>query len=116
MSFNEDLRNRTKQFAITIINLYSRLNKTDEIRIIGKQLMRSATSVAVNFRAVTRARSDRERFAKLSIVVEESDESLFWLELLNESYLVEYNKIKEIMQEAEELVKIFASYRKKLKT
>lgn len=88
MSFNEDLRNRTKAFAVRIIKMYAKLYKTDEIRIIGKQLLRSSTSVAANFRAVTRARSDKERFAKLSIVVEEADESLFWLEILNESKLV----------------------------
>lgn len=94
MNFNEDLRNRTKIFAVRIIKMYSILKKTDEIRIIGKQLLRSGTSVAANFRAVCRARSDKERFAKLSIVVEEADETLFWLEILEETELIEAEKLK----------------------
>ena len=94
MNFNEDLRERTKIFAVRIIKMYSILKKTDEIRIIGKQLLRSGTSVAANFRAVCRARSDKERFAKLSIVVEEADETLFWLEILEETELIEAEKLK----------------------
>lgn len=116
MSFNEDLRNRTKKFAKEIILFYTQLNKTDVNRILGKQLLRSATSIASNFRAVCRARSDRERFAKLSIVVEEADESLFWLELFHESKQVESQSVEKLKIEAEELVKIFASYRKKIKS
>jgi len=115
MNFNEDLRNRTKQFALKIIGMYAILPKSDEIRIIGKQLLRSATSVAANFRAVTRARSEKERFAKLSIVVEEADECLFWIEILTESQLIDSFNFTHIQKEAEELVKIFSSYRKKLK-
>ena len=114
-NFNEDLRNRTMEFALAVIQLYSGLQKTDEIRIIGKQLIRSATSTAANFRAVSRARSERERFAKLSIVVEEIDESLFWIEILEKSQLVKKDKLLELQNEAKELVKIFSSYRKKLK-
>jgi len=115
MSFNDDLRNRTKAFAVRIVRMYAKIVKSDETRIIGKQLLRSATSVAANFRAVTRARSDKERFAKLSIVVEEVDETLFWLEILDEAELVKTEKLAELTKEAEELVKIFSSYRKKLK-
>ena len=115
MSFNDDLRNRTKAFAVRIVKMYAKIVKSDETRIIGKQLLRSATSVAANFRAVTRARSDKERFAKLSIVVEEVDETLFWLEILDEAELVKTEKLAELTKEAEELVKIFSSYRKKLK-
>jgi len=115
MSFNEDLRNRTKKFAVRIIKMYARLPKTDEIRIIGKQLLRSSTSVAANFRAVSRARSEKERFAKLSIVVEEADETLFWIEILSESELIKSELLKEIALEAEEIVKIFSNYRKKIK-
>jgi len=115
MGFNEDLRNRTKKFAIRIIKMYVRLPKSDEIRIIGKQLLRSSTSVAANFRAVGRARSAKERFAKLSIVVEEADETLFWLEIMSESELLKSELLNDIVKEAEEIVKIFSSYRKKLK-
>ena len=79
----EVLKQRTKDFALRIIRLFQALPKTDEARIIGKQLLRSTTSVASNYRAACRARSDAEFFSKISIVVEEADETLFWLELLS---------------------------------
>jgi len=82
VGFNEKYRSRTKKFAIAIIRFYGRQKKTDEMRIIGKQLVRSATSVAANFRAATRARSNAEFFSKMCIVVEEADETVFWLEIL----------------------------------
>ena len=80
--FNSDIKTRTKKFAIRIIKMYSKLQKNDELRIIGKQLLRSSTSVAANFRAACRARSKKEYYAKLCICVEESDETLFWIEIL----------------------------------
>jgi four helix bundle protein len=115
-NFNEDLRKRTKEFALQIIKLYAKIPKSDETRIIGKQLLRSATSVAANFRAVSRSRSDKERFAKLSVVVEEADETHFWIELLEESGLVDSNLLVDAKEEALQLTKIFSSYRKKLKS
>ncbi len=113
LSFNESFRKRTKELAIKIINFYSTLSKTNEQQVIGKQLLRSVTSTASNFRAVSRARSLKERYAKLSIVVEESDETLFWLELLEESALKTIPE--EIKTEALEITKVMASYRKTLK-
>lgn len=115
MNFYEDLKNRTKELAKNIIFFYLKLNKSDENRILGRQLLRSATSVASNFRAVCRARSDKERFAKLSIVVEEADETLFWLELFEETKLVELRIIESLKTETEQLFKIFSSYRKNIK-
>ena len=82
MEFAERMKQRTKQFAIDIIKMYKEMPVSDDARILGRQLIKAATSVASNYRAVCRARSDREFFAKLSIVVEEADESIFWMELI----------------------------------
>ena len=112
----ELFKQRTKELALEVISLYSSLPKRTETQVIGKQLLRSATSVAANYRAVVRARSERERYAKLCIVVEEADETLFWLELLEESKLIvadeKFNKIKN---DCFEIVKVMSAYRAKLK-
>ena len=113
-TWNEQFRNRTKKLAIAIIKAYSNWKKTDEIRIIGKQLLRSSTSVAANYRAVCRARSDRERYAKLCIVVEEADESQFWLEILVDSELIKPEELINIRQEVEEIVKVMTTYKYRL--
>ncbi len=115
MNFNENLRNRTKAFAVRIVKMYSKFPKSDEFRIIGKQLLRSATSVAANFRAATRARSDREFFAKISICVEEADETLFWIEILEESELISKDRLTDINKEATEILKILSATRKNVK-
>ena len=78
----QHLRNRTKTFAIDIIRLTRRMRKTDEGRAISRQLLRAGTGVGANYRAVCRARSDAEFVAKLGTVIEECDETAFWLELL----------------------------------
>ena len=114
IEFNELFRNRTKYLALAIIKMYGKIPKNDEIRIMGRQLMRSASSVAANYRAVCRARSERERYAKLFIVVEEADETLFWLELLEESNLTKFD-FTDLKREATEILKVMASTRKKLK-
>lgn len=108
-------KNRTKKFCIEVIYLFRSLPKTDEARIIGKQLIRSATSVAANYRAVCRARSEAERFSKLCIVVEEADESLFWLEILIEAKIVNHQQTEILRKEAEEITKIVNAIRHKLK-
>ena len=113
-TWNEQFRNRTKKLAIATIKAFSSWKKTDEIRIIGKQLIRSSTSIAANYRAVCRARSDRERFAKLCIVVEEADETQFWLEILVESDLIKIEEILNIRQEVEEIVKVMTTYKYRL--
>jgi four helix bundle protein len=83
------LQNRTKQFAIRIVKLFRSLPKTEEARVIGRQVLRSGTSVAANYRAVCQARSKAEFIAKVGVVVEEeADESVFWLELLAETGIV----------------------------
>ncbi|HVF48979.1 MAG TPA: four helix bundle protein [Pyrinomonadaceae bacterium] len=105
----EELKRRTKQFAIRIVKLFRALPKTDEARVIGKQVLRSGTSVAANYRAVCRSRSKAEFIAKIGIVVEEADETVFWLELLVETNIVRRNMMNNLLSEANELLAIFAS-------
>ncbi len=112
IEFVQQMQRRTKDMALRVIRLFRSLPKTDEARIIGRQLLRSATSVAANYRAVCRARSQAEYFAKLSIVVEEADETLFWMELLVEADIVSTTKIQNLMTESTELLAIFSTARK----
>ncbi|HLF65554.1 MAG TPA: four helix bundle protein [Saprospiraceae bacterium] len=114
-SYNELFRHRTKQLALEILKLYRSHCQTDELRIIGKQLIRSVTSVAANYRAVIRARSDAEKHSKLCIVVEEADETVFWLELLTESIIINASLLKPLMDEALEILKVMSAYKKKYK-
>lgn len=112
IEFREQLKLRTKAFALRIIRLYQSLPKNTESQIIGKQLLRSATSVAANYRAACRSRSNAEFFSKITIVVEEADESLFWLELLVEAGIVKAELLVELCRENEEIIKIMVVARK----
>ena len=114
MDFNQIFRDRTKNFSISIIKLLSPLPYSDAVSVIRKQIIRSATSVAANYRAVSRARSDRERFAKICIVVEEIDETQLWLEIIEELEYVDSEKLLAIKSECEELVKVMTTYKFKL--
>jgi len=114
--FNEQFRQRSKKLALEIITLTSSLKYSDALGVIRKQLIRSSTSVAANFRAVCRARSERERFAKLCIVVEEADETLFWLEMINESGFLSNEETIPLKKEDEEILKVMSAFRQKLKT
>jgi len=105
----EELRARTKRFAIRIVRLFKSLPKSDEARIIGKQLLRAGTAVAANYRAVCRARSKAGFISKMGIVVEEADETVFWLELLVETSIVLETRLKDLLTEANELLAIFAA-------
>lgn len=100
--------------AILIIQMVANMHYSDAGSILRKQLIRSATSVAANFRAVTRARSNKEQYAKLCVVVEEVDETLFWIELITECGHLDINVTKEIYQEALEILKVMSAYKKKL--
>jgi four helix bundle protein len=102
----EGLRDRTKQFALRVIRMYASLPKTAAAQVLGKQVLRSGTSVAANFREASRARSNAEFVAKLGIVEQELDETMLWLELLVESAIVPEKKLALLRQEAEELLKI----------
>lgn len=105
----EQLRKRTKEFALRIVRLFRELPKRDEARMIGKQVFRSGTSVAANYRAVCRARSKAEFIAKMGIVEEEIDETVFWLELLVETGIIAEGQVKSLLKEAKELLAIFAA-------
>jgi four helix bundle protein len=115
-SFIEVLKDKTKQLSIQVIRLYGQLSRTDEGRIMGRQLLRSASSAVANYRATCRARSKAEFYAKLSIVIEEMDETLFWLELLEESGIHKSTSLKTIKDEAEILVRILSKARKTAST
>src|SRR5256885_7834661 len=109
LSQPEQLRERTKQFALRIVRLFRSLPKTDEARVLGKQVLRSGTSVAANYRAICRARSKAEFIAKMGTVVEEADETVFWLELLVETGTVPKVRMQDLLGEANELLAIFAA-------
>jgi four helix bundle protein len=100
------LKDRTKQFALRVIRLSRALPASPEARVIGGQLLRSATSVAANYRAVCRARSRAEFLAKLGIVIEEADESALWLELLADAQVVPERLLIDLKSEANQLVAI----------
>ena len=112
MSQPEDLRGRTKRFALRIIKLFRALPRSEEARILGKQVLCSGTSVAANYRALCRARSKAEFVAKMGIVIEEADETIFWLELLVEAGIVPEAKMDDLIAEANELTAIFVASRK----
>src|SRR6266542_4682928 len=101
-----DLKRRTKAFALRILKLVDAMPKTTAGRALASQIVRSGTSVAANYRAACRARSTADFIAKMGIVEEEGDETLFWLELLEESELVTATKLTAIKQEANELIAI----------
>ncbi|MDI9876747.1 MULTISPECIES: four helix bundle protein [Bacteroidota] len=105
----ELIKQRTKTFAIRVIRLVDSLPQTVSAQVIAKQIVRSSTAVAANYRASCRARSQAEFIAKLGIVEEEADESLFWLELLVESGIVKKEKLELLMTEANELTSIIVS-------
>ncbi len=107
-----DLKARTKQFALRVMKLIDALPRTIQGRAIANQIIRSATSVAANYRAACRARSRAEFAAKIGVVEEEADETAFWLELIIDSALLTEAKIRPLLAEAGELVAIMAASRK----
>jgi four helix bundle protein len=109
------MHERTKRFALRIIRLFAALPKTEEARVIGRQLLRSGTSVAANYREACRSRTDAELLAKFGIVEQELDESLLWMELLVESEIVPDARLVELRAECEELLKMTVASSKTLK-
>ena len=106
---HEDLKKRTKAFALHIINLYSSLPKRPEAQVIGRQILRSGTSVGANYREGSRARSKQEFIAKLGICLQELEETAYWLELLVDSGLVKQDVVAPLLKENDELTAIFVS-------
>jgi four helix bundle protein len=103
------LKARTKSFAVSVIKIVQPLPNKPEGWIIGKQVLRSATSVAANYRAACRARSKQEFIAKIGVVSAEADETILWLELLIEAGLVPEKQLAAVLQEAHELSAIFTT-------
>lgn len=112
VDFAESLKKRTKKFVVDNIKLFRTLPKTEEAKIIGRQLLRCSSSVGANYRAVCRARSQAEFHSKLSIVVEEADESVFWMEILVEAGIVQTAEIESLFKEANEILKIVSASRR----
>jgi len=112
----EELKARTKKYALRVIKLVEALPKTTTGRTIGNQLIRSGTSIGANYRAALRARSKLEFIAKLGIVIEEADESAFWLEIIIENKLFKKELVGSLLQETNELVAIFVTTRKSSKS
>jgi four helix bundle protein len=105
------LQARTKEFAVRILKLVEHLPRSIAGKAIGNQIVRSATSVGANYRSACRARSKAEFVAKLGIVVEEADETLYWLELIIAAELLVPRKVSSLVKEANELTAIFSSAR-----
>lgn len=113
--FIEQFKSRTKALAVAIVVFYDKMQNTDASRIIGKQLIRSVTSTAANYRAACIARSSREFYAKMSIVVEEADETIFWLEMLRDTKMVSTQELNDFITEATEIAKVMSVARKNVK-
>jgi four helix bundle protein len=105
----EELRARTKLFALRVVKLYRSLPRTADAQVMGKQLLRCGTSVAANYRASCRARSRAEFAARIGVVTEEADESGFWLEMLVDAEIVRAVLLNDILQESRELTAIFTA-------
>ena len=103
---NPELRDRTKRLALRVIRLFTALPTTEEARVLGRQLLRSGTSVGANYREACRARSDAELISKLSIVEQELDETLYWLELLVEATIMTAKQLDDLRTECDELLRI----------
>ena len=108
----QDLKARTKKFALDVIRYSRTLPRNDEFTIIKRQIIRSATSTAANYRATQRAKSKADFIHKIGTTEEEADESLFWLECLAELATREHPELKRLLKESSELVAIFTSSRK----
>lgn len=115
MSQGQDLRARTKAFALRIIRLYVSLPRTQEGQVIGRQVLKSGTSPGAHYREAFRARSTAEYLSKIGGALQELDETTFWLELLIESGIVPAKRLADLLNEANELIAIFTSSAKSAK-
>ena len=111
----QDLKVRTKQFALRIIRLYTSLPKTTEAQVMGKQVLRSGTSVRAQYHEAQRAKSDADFINKVEGSLQELEETTYWLELLEEMQLFSEEKLKPIQTETKELTAIFVTIAKKVK-
>ena len=112
----QTFKNRTKRYALAIIRLVESLPRNRTADVIGRQLLRAGTSVGANYRAACRGKSASDVVAKLSIVEEEADESMYWMELLVESGVVMQNRVDALVKEAHELLAMTVASIKTLRT
>jgi four helix bundle protein len=110
-----DLKQRTKQFALLIIKLYVALPETTEAQVLGKQVLRSGTSVGAHYRESCRAKSNADFISKIEGALQELDETCYWLELIEESEIFIAERLKPLHTEAEELIKILVTVVKNVK-
>jgi four helix bundle protein len=113
---HHELRDRTKAFALRVIRMSDALPKTRSGNVIGNQVLRSATGMAANYRAAGRSRSRAEFIAKIGVVIEEADETVFWLEMLRDSGIVKPTKLDSMLDEANQLLAIFTASRRTAKS
>src|SRR5688572_620098 len=111
-----DLRQRTKAFALRVLRLYAALPSRTDAQVLGRQLLRSGTSVGANFREAYRARSDAEFIAKVGDSLKELDETAYWLELLAEAEIIAAERLAPLQDECNQLIAIFTTISKKAKS
>jgi four helix bundle protein len=114
-SQRQDMRQRTRQFALRIIKLYAALPKSVEAQVLGKQVLRSGTSVGAHYREACRAKSNADFISKIEGGLQELDETLYWLELLEESHIIGSKRLQPLKQETNELIAMFVTMSKGLK-
>jgi four helix bundle protein len=115
VSKKHDLRIRTRSFALRIVRLYTSLPKTAEAQVLGKQLLRSGTSVGAHYHEATRSRSNAEFISKIEAGMQELEETVYWLNLLIDSGIVKKAQVSELCDEADELMAIFVASVKTVK-
>lgn len=113
---HQQLRDRTKSFALRVIRMSDALPRTRAGNVIGNQILRSSTSMAANYRAAGRSRSKAEFIAKIGVVIEEADETVFWLELLRDGSIIRPAQLESMMNEANQLLAIFTAARRTAKS
>lgn len=113
---NDDLMQRTKKYALRIIRLYSALPKSTESQVLGKQVLRSGTSIGAHYREANRAKSDADFINKMETALQELDETNYWLELIVEAEIFNEQKVSPLIQETNELNAIFTTIVKKIKS
>jgi four helix bundle protein len=114
MSKSDEMRLRTRRFAGEVVRFFVTLDrKREELRVLGKQLLRAGTSVGANYREASRARSDSEFVAKIELCTQEADETQYWLELLKDDCGLRSEDLERIWSEADELIRIFVTMSKK---
>jgi four helix bundle protein len=115
MSNRQDLRRRTKEFALRIIKLYAALPKNAIAQVLGKQILRSGTSVGAHYREACRAKSNADFINKIEGALQELDETLYWLELIGESQVINGTRLDSLRKETEELIAMFVTMVKGVK-